>query len=158
MSFTKVFKFSLMQFLPKQSFKYPCVSFYHMIKKYTLNHVHKEGYSEEEIYGAYKLFFGTLFSESRLKILNLLRKGNKNVSEIVNELKATDRTSVSHDLTRLKIHGFVKMEIKGKYRHYTLNEDTIKPLMKLIDKHMSQYCIHILKAMKKIGKSKRKTI
>ena len=41
------------------------------------------GMSEKEIYGAYKIFFGTLVSSSRLKIINLLRKGRKNVSEII---------------------------------------------------------------------------
>ena len=123
--------------------------------KYILHHVHKAGFSEEEAYGAYKLFFGTLFSDSRLKIINTLRKGRKNVSELVSEVKANDRTVISHDLARLKIHGFVKLEQKGKFRYYSLNDETIKPLMDLIDKHMSQYCIHILHKMKaKKGKEK----
>lgn len=117
-----------------------------MIGRHT-HHAHKEGYSEKEIYGAYKLFFGTLFSESRLKIINLLRKGDRNVSDIVSELKAKDRTAISYDLARLKLHGFVKAEVKGKYRFYSLNNETIKPVMDLIDDHMSQYCVHILRAM-----------
>ena len=119
-----------------------------MINKHTLHNEHKEKYSEKEIYGAYKLFFGTLFSESRLKIINTLRKGRKNVSEIVSDLKSNDRTIISHDLARLKLHGFVKSEIKGKYRYYELNNETITPLMNLIEKHMSEYCIHILRNMK----------
>mgnify|MGYP001598036537 FL=1 len=107
-------------------------------------HKHHEHLNENEIYDAYKIFFGTLVSESRLKILNLLRKGKKNVSEIIKELKM-DQTSVSHDLARLKRCGFVKVEIDGKFRYYKLNEETIKPLIELIDKHMSIHCIHILK-------------
>lgn len=120
-----------------------------MINGHTLHKKHKENYSEKEIYGAYKLFFGTLFSDSRLKIINTLRKGRKNVSEIVLDLKSRDRTAISHDLARLKIHGFVKSEVKGKYRYYELNGETIKPLMNLISKHMSKYCIHILRSMNK---------
>ena len=104
--------------------------------------------TEEEIYGAYKIFFGTLVSESRLKIINLLRNGKKNVSEIMSELKM-DQSAVSHDLSRLKKCGFVKMEIDRKFRYYSLNEETIKPLMRLIDEHMSRYCIHILKEVEK---------
>ena len=50
---------------------------------------------------------------------------------------------MSHDLARLKKCGFVNSEISGQYRYYTLNEETIKPLMDLIDKHMEAYCIHI---------------
>src|SRR3989344_9451894 len=118
-----------------------------MINKSILNHVHKEGFDEEELYEAYKIFFGTLVSEPRLKIINLLRKGKKNVSEIIEELKM-DQTSVSHNLARLKRCGFVTDEINGKFRFYKLNETTIKPIIDNIDKHMSQHCIHILHSIK----------
>jgi DNA-binding transcriptional ArsR family regulator len=118
-----------------------------MINKNMLHHVHKEGFHENEVYGAYKVFFGTLVSESRLKIINLLRNEKKNVSEIMRELKM-DQTAISHDLARLRQCGFVKTERDGKFIYYSLNEETIKPIMKLIDKHMSQYCIHILHNMK----------
>lgn len=114
-----------------------------MINKAILHQCHSEGFNEKEVYGAYKIFFGTLVSESRLKIVNFLRNGKKNVSEIIHELKM-DQTAASHDLSRLKQCGFVKSEIEGKFRYYKLNEETIKPLMELIDKHMSQHCIHIL--------------
>lgn len=114
-----------------------------MINENILIHVHKEGINENEIYEAYKIFFGTLNSEPRLKIINLLRKGKKNVSEIIEELNM-DQTSVSHDLARLKRCGFVKSRVIGKFRFYKLNMKTIRPLMGLIDRHMSQYCIHIL--------------
>ena len=118
-----------------------------MINRTILKHAHKEGFHENEIYDAYKIFFGTLVSESRLKIINLLRKGKKNVSQIMKELKA-DQTAVSHDLARLKKCGFINAEVAGKFRYYKLNEETIKPLMDMIDKHMSQFCIHILRAVK----------
>ncbi|MFA4952780.1 MAG: metalloregulator ArsR/SmtB family transcription factor [Candidatus Pacearchaeota archaeon] len=109
---------------------------------------HTHNLKEREIYGAYKIFFGTLVSESRLKIINLLRKGRKNVSEIIKELDM-EQTGVSHDLSRLKKCGFVINEKSGRYIYYKLNKKTIKPLMNLIDKHMSQYCIHILKKKKR---------
>ncbi|MEM3141426.1 MAG: ArsR family transcriptional regulator, partial [Candidatus Pacearchaeota archaeon] len=73
-----------------------------MINKSILKHFeHKNNkhISETEIYDAYKIFFGTLVSESRLKIINFLRNGKKNVSEIIKELKM-NQTSVSHDLAR----------------------------------------------------------
>jgi len=114
-----------------------------MINKNILHSCHEEGFNTEDVFGAYKIFFGTLVSESRLKIINLLRSGKKNVSEIIEELKM-NQTQVSHDLSRLKKCGFVKVDIDGKFRYYRLNDETIKPLMSLIDKHMSQYCIHIL--------------
>ena len=118
-----------------------------MINKAILHDCHKEGFSEEELYEAYKIFFGTLVSEPRLKIINLLRKGKKNVSQIITELKI-NQPLVSHNLSRLKQCGFVLCEIEGKFRYYTLNEKTIKPLMELIENHMSKNCIHILRTMK----------
>lgn len=116
-----------------------------MINKTILKECHKEGFEEEEIYGAYKIFFGTLVSQPRLRIINLLRKGRRNVSKIAEELKM-DQTAVSHDLARLKKCGFVKAEVDRKYRYYRLNEATIKPLMEIIDDHMSRFCVHILRA------------
>ena len=118
-----------------------------MISKSILKHAHHHGFDEHELYEAYKIFFGTLVSEPRLNIVNLLRRGKKNVSQIMHELEM-DQTSVSHNLARLKKCGFVNSEIEGKYRYYKLNDKTIKPLMEIIEKHMSQYCIHILREMK----------
>src|SRR3989338_103467 len=115
-----------------------------MINKAILKSFHKEGFYKKEIYGAYKIFFGTLVSESRLKIINLLRKGSKNVSEIIKDT-GMNQTAVSHDLARLKRCGFVLSEINGKFRYYKLNEKTIKPLMEIIDKHMAEFCVHILR-------------
>ena len=103
--------------------------------------------SQEELYEAYKIFFGTLVSESRLKIINLLRHGKRNVSEIIMKI-GTDQTSVSHDLARLKRCGFVVSEREGKFIYYKLNDKTIRPLMEMIEKHMSSYCIHILHGVK----------
>lgn len=118
-----------------------------MINKSILNSCHAKGFDENELYGAYKIFFGTLISESRLKIINFLRSGKKNVSEITSQLKI-EQTQISHDLARLKKCGFVSSENDGKFRYYELNKDTIGPLMSMIEKHMSKYCIHILHDMK----------
>ena len=123
-----------------------------MINKNILKSCNKEGFKDKEIYEAYKLFFGTLVSELRLKIINLLRKGKKNVSEIKKEL-GIDQSSISHNLARLKKCGFVDSEVDKKFRYYKLNKKTIKPLMEIIDKHMSHYCIHILHKMKKEEKN-----
>lgn len=118
-----------------------------MINKTILRTCHAQGFNEGELYEAYKIFLGTLVSESRLKIINLLRSGRKNVGEIINTL-GLDQTHVSHDLARLKQCGFVISEVDGKYRYYNLNHDTIKPLMEMIEKHMAQHCVHILRGMK----------
>ena len=103
------------------------------------------------LYEAYELFFGTLDNLNRLKIINLLRKRDKNVSQISKELNF-NQTTVSHNLKRLEKCGFVKVEKKGKLHYYSLNKSTIKPLMNLIDNHMDAHCKHIIHEMK--GKHK----
>ena len=87
----------------------------------------------------YRTFFGTLNNNSRLEIIQLLRKNPHNVTQISKALNM-NQTSVSHNLARLKRCGFVAVKNNGKERIYTLNSKTIKPLMKLIDQHMDTYC------------------
>lgn len=118
-----------------------------MLNKHILHNAGKSRISEKELYSTYKIFFGTLVSESRLKIINLLRNTKKNVSEIARELNMR-QTAVSHDLARLKRCGFVEVKAEKSFRYYSLNEKTIKPLMRIIDEHMSDYCVHILHAKK----------
>jgi ArsR family transcriptional regulator len=126
-----------------------------MVNKDILKLYGYKGFNGNKLYEAYKIFFGTLVSESRLKIINLLRRKSMNVSEIVDKIKG-EQTAVSHDLKRLKDCGFVEVEIKGKFRYYKLNKKTIGPLMDLIDKHMFENCIHILRAKNKLkGRSEK---
>ncbi len=121
-----------------------------MSRNNILESIRSQSINEKELYEAYKIFFGTLVSDSRLRILNLLRSGKKNVSEIY-EAIGKEQTSTSHDLARLRQCGFVKVDVKGKFRYYSLNEKTIEPIMILIDKHMAGNCIHILHKQKMKG-------
>ena len=91
----------------------------------------------------YRLFFGSLSNPNRLQIINVLRERSRNINDIC---KATgfERTMVSHNLKRLKRCGMIKIEQKGKFRYCSLNKGTIKPLMEIIDKHMTNYCRHVL--------------
>ena len=122
-----------------------------MINKNIRKDVHKAGFSDSELYDSYKIFFGTLVSEPRLKIINCLRKKKRNVSELMAELKM-DQTAVSHNLARLRRCGFVIAERDGKFVQYKLNNKTINPLMDIIEKHMARHCVHILRGMKGEGK------
>jgi len=50
---------------------------------------------------AYLLFFSTLTSKCRLKIINALNKGKKNVGQLQKET-GLEQTCISHNLKRLK--------------------------------------------------------
>ena len=92
--------------------------------------------------GVYKLFFGSLANPNRLQILQLLRKGKKDVTSIIKET-GFEQTMVSHNLKRLEKCGMVFVEQIGKNRYYSVNQETIKPLMELIDKHTDKYCVPV---------------
>ena len=92
----------------------------------------------------YQLFFGSLSNPNRLEIINLLRKGKLNVTEIC-QATGFEQTMVSHNLKRLENCGMVYSMRKGKFKYYGLNKTTIRPLMKLIDEHMSVYCSELIR-------------
>ena len=91
----------------------------------------------------YNQFFGTLGNQVRLDIIGFLIKGKNNVTNIVKKLNY-DQTTISHSLRRLEHCGFVTVNQKGKERIYSLNNQTIKPLLKLMQVHMKKYCEHII--------------
>lgn len=87
----------------------------------------------------YTIFFETLSNKVRWNIINLLLKGQQRATDIGQTL-GYEQSLVSHHLKRLLRCGFVKVEQKGKERIYTLNKDTIQPLLVLVDKHIDDYC------------------
>ncbi len=100
-------------------------------------------HSRHSLEQAYRLFFGTLANKSRLTIVNALRQKPLCVTDIC-KTTSFEQSMVSHNLKELEYHGMVFMEKRGKFRYYSVNEQTIKPLLELIDKHMRQYCCKIL--------------
>lgn len=89
---------------------------------------------------SYKRFFKTLGNENRLKIITLLAThGPTSVMQIV-ESTGLEQSAVSHNLHRLLSCHFVEVQPNGRERVYKVNEETIKPLLSLIDKHVQHYC------------------
>ena len=87
----------------------------------------------------YKLFFQTLGNKARLEIIYALRDGSKNVSELTKKLPYKQST-ISHNLKKLVTCEFVRIQRKGLYHYYSLNKETMVPLLKLMDKHINKYC------------------
>ena len=87
----------------------------------------------------YNRFFGTLANQYRLDIIEALSEGQKTVTKLVKRLKFQQST-VSHNLRRLEECGFVSVRQNGKERIYSLNKETIKPLLSLMHYHMNNYC------------------
>ncbi len=88
---------------------------------------------------ASNLFFETLSTKLRWKILEALKDKPKNVNEICNLLKE-DQSKVSHNLKKLKDCHFIEVKKQGKERVYSLNKETILPLLQLVEKHVKKCC------------------
>lgn len=89
---------------------------------------------------SYKEFFATLAGDSRLEILEYLRDGEaKNVSEIA-EGTGQEQSAVSHNLGKLLSCQCVHIEVRGKHRYYSLNSETIVPILQLADQHIQTFC------------------
>lgn len=89
---------------------------------------------------SYDIFFTTLGNENRLKIVRFLSKnGPRNVTQIASGTKI-EQSAVSHNLKRLLACHFVHISRNGKERLYSINSQTIKPLIGLIDRHVNKFC------------------
>jgi ArsR family transcriptional regulator, zinc-responsive transcriptional repressor len=90
-------------------------------------------------HNSYNIFFSNLANPLKIGIILSLRKNEKNVSELMKDLNV-EQSKISHALSSLKCCNIVNVEQKGKERVYSLNEDTIVPMLELIDKHAAVHC------------------
>ena len=94
---------------------------------------------KETTHEPYKIFFETLGNKIRWEVVHLLQKRELNATGIAKKL-GYEQSRISHHLTRLERCGFVTVKRNGKERIYALNKETIKPLLELMDKHVSKFC------------------
>lgn len=87
---------------------------------------------------SYTLFFKALSNDTRLRIIDLLRKGSRNATEI-GEALDIEQSMVSHNLACLINCGFVLANQNGKNKVCSLNKQTVRPLLEIIDRHVEQY-------------------
>jgi DNA-binding transcriptional ArsR family regulator len=85
------------------------------------------------------LFFSTLANPTRLAILELLRNGPKNVTQISEALNQ-EQSMISHNLNALQRCRFVFSERRKKERIYSLNKETMEQLFKIFSYHAEKYC------------------
>lgn len=78
--------------------------------------------------------FKILSEPSRLKILRSLFDGEKCVSEIVNDTKLL-QANVSKQLGMLQNGGILKCRQIGLQRFYSLTDDTVIQICKILCKH-----------------------
>ena len=88
---------------------------------------------------SYNLFFETIAIKARMEILCLLRHEPMPVSQICKALNQ-EQSRVSHNLKKLVECHVLEFKQKGKQRIYSLNKETIIPILDLVEKHVQKYC------------------
>jgi len=89
----------------------------------------------------YHVFFKKLSNQLRIRIISALRKKDMSVNELVKTL-GVEQSKLSHALASLKCCNIVHSKIKGKQRIYSVNNNTIIPILDIIDRHEKTFCKH----------------
>ena len=92
--------------------------------------------SEEELFDLAELF--KIFGDStRIKILYDLFRGERNVTEICEDLEM-NQSAVSHQLKILKTAKLVKAAREGKTMIYSLADDHVKTIIAMGKEHIEE--------------------
>lgn len=95
----------------------------------------------------YYIFFGKLANKLKIDIISELKEKPSSVMKLVKKLEV-EQSKLSHALASLRCCNIVYMKRKGKERIYSLNKETILPILKMLDKHEKKCC----KYCKALGK------
>ena len=94
------------------------------------------GMSENELLELADLF--KMFSDStRIKILYDLFEGEKNVTEICEDIEM-NQSAVSHQLKALKTAKLVRSRREGKSIKYSLDDDHVKTIIAMGKEHIEE--------------------
>ena len=87
----------------------------------------------------YYPFFANLANPLRMEIISTLKGKEMSVLELVKVLNE-EQSKISHALKSMKDCSIVQVRQEGKKRIYSLNKETILPMLQIIDKHEDKFC------------------
>ena len=85
------------------------------------------------------VFFETLGYKLKLNIISKLKEKPMIVTELSEELNQ-ERSKVSHALISLLDCKFIHVKKDGRKRIYSLNSETILPLLNIANIHIKKFC------------------
>jgi len=96
------------------------------------------------VVSTYHVFFRNLANPIKISIISTLKIKSSSVSELSKKLNL-EQSKLSHALKSLRICSIVTNKRYGKRIVYSLNKETISPILKLIEKHEKKYCKRCLR-------------
>jgi len=88
---------------------------------------------------SYEDFFGNFSNKTKLRIITGLRTKPLSVTEL-SALLGEEQSKISHSLAKLAKCNIISAKQQGKKRIYSLNKDTVMPMLALVDKHVHNHC------------------
>lgn len=88
---------------------------------------------------SYEVFFRNFSNKTKFDIVMSLKNKPMSVMELTKAL-GEEQSKISHSLTSLASCGILSMKREGKQRIYSLNKETIMPILDLVQKHVEKCC------------------
>jgi DNA-binding transcriptional ArsR family regulator len=79
-------------------------------------------------------------TRTKSDIIDLLREGPMSVNEITRKIGG-EQSRISHSLRDLRSCSILNVTNKGKQRIYSLNEETVVPILEIVEKHVRKNCL-----------------
>ncbi len=89
---------------------------------------------------SYNNFFLNFATQSKFDIIMALKEGPLSVTEIAEKL-GDEQSAVSHNLGKMSTCHILNMKKEGKQRIYSLNADTVIPILKIVEGHVKRCCL-----------------
>ncbi len=84
-------------------------------------------------------FFLNFANKTKLDIILCLKEKPLSVTEIAKRIKE-EQSKVSHNLRKLADCNILRVKQKGRQRIYSLNKETVLPMLRLVEKHVKNNC------------------
>ena len=91
------------------------------------------------ICNSFNVFFQNFANKAKLNIILCLRDGPKNVTQLC-ECSCGEQSAVSHNLKNLCDCNIISVQPQGRERVYSLNKETVLPLLNLVQEHVKSHC------------------
>ena len=88
---------------------------------------------------SYEDFFKNFANKTKFLIIMHLKEKPMSVNEL-SKVMREEQSKVSHNLAKLAFCNILNVEQKGKQRIYSLNKDTVIPVIQLVEKHVKKHC------------------
>ncbi len=95
-------------------------------------------------YSSYYPFFRNFANKTKFDIISALRAGPLSVTDIAKAI-SMEQSKVSHNLRKLNHCHILNVKQKGRQRIYSLNNETVAPMLKIVEQHVKKYCGRVCK-------------